>query len=466
MIKAEILKKAQSVVPSERQIQWQETEFYGLISFGMNTFTDSEWGSGGESPELFDPKELNVKLWAKAVKMTEMKGVLLTVKHYDGFCLWPSEYTNHTVKNSPWKSGNGDLVKELSDACRENGLKFGIYIALWDKHDLRYGTGEEYDNYFKNQLRELLTNYGDIFMVWLDNTCSPGKRGRSQSHDMEGIYNLIRELQPNAVIAGAGPDVRFSGNYVGVCRKAEWSVVPYYYAPNSLREGDVKPPRKISFTDLDLGSEKKIKKGHRLIWYPAETAMPMRKGWFYHEYEMYEAKPLSKIVDTWYKTVGGNSCFMLGISPDKNGRIPAQDAETLLSIGAQLQIDFNEDLALDSLMSASSSDNGHGPENVLLDSRELYWKSSENDEKPWIMIDLTDDFDIDKVVITEHIASGQHIEQFTLYGMINDKWEKLSEGTVIGHKKICRFPEVRVQYMKLVIEKTRGFAAIERLEAY
>lgn len=399
--------------------------------------------------------------------MSEMKGVLLTVKHYDGFCLWPSEYTNHSVKSSPWKDGKGDLVGELAEACRENGIKFGIYIALWDRHDLRYGTGEEYDKFFKNQLRELLTNYGDIFMVWLDNTCSPEKNGRYQSHDMEGIFEIIRELQPDAVIGGAGPDVRFIGNYVGVCRKSEWSVVPYYYAPLSHKKDDVKPPRKVSFTDLDLGSDKKIKKGHRLIWYPAEAAMPMRKGWFFHEYEMYDAKPLSKIVDLWYKTVGGNACFMLGISPDKNGRIPPQDAETLISVGAQLSIDFNEDLAWNSVMSASgSSDDKHGPENVLMPESDLYWRSSDGDEKPWIMIDLTDDYDIDKVVITEHIASGQHIEEFTLYGMVNGNWIKLSEGTVIGYKKICRFNEVRVQYMKLVIEKTRGFAAIERLEAY
>ena len=466
MIKPEILENAKKVVPTKRQLLWQETGFYGLFSFGMNTFTDSEFGSGGESPELFDPGDFNIRLWAKAAKMSGMNGVLLTVKHYDGFCLWPSEYTNHTVKSSPWKNGEGDLVGELATACRENGLKFGIFIALWDKHDLRYGTGEEYDKFFKNQLRELLTNYGDIFMVWLDNTCVPTRNGRRQSHDMQGIYDFIRELQPDAVIGGAGPDVRFSGNYVGVCRKAEWSVVPYYYAPNSLRDGDVKPPRRISFTDLDLGSRKKIKKGHRLIWYPAEVALPMRKGWFYHEYEMYDAKPLSKIVDTWYNTVGGNACFMLGISPDKNGKIPPQDAETMLSVGAQLQIDFNEDLALDSLMTASSQEDGFGAENVIKEDRELYWKSSKGDEKPWIMIDLTDDYDIDKVVITEHIASGQHVEEFTLYGKVNGEWMKLSEGTVIGYKRICRFPEVRVQYMKLVIDKSRGPVSVERLEAY
>ena len=456
-------RSAEKVTPSARQVQWQETGFYGLVSFGMNTFTDSEWGSGGESPELFAPEKLRVKQWARVAKGAGMKGLVLTVKHYDGFCLWHTAETEHNIANSPYKN---DLVAELAEACAAEGLKFGISVALWDRHDLRYGTGEPYEAFFLAQLRELLTNYGELFYVHLDSTCGEGKKGRVQQHDMKKIYSLIRTLQPNAAIGGYGPDVRFSGNYVGFCRKAEWSAVPYYYAPMAPKAGDVKPPRKYSLTDLELGTAKKLKKGHRLIWYPAEVTMPMRKGWFYHESEMYDVKALSKLMDTWYAAVGGNACFMLGISPDKTGRICESDMETLLSMGAQISIDFNEDLAQESRMTCSGClDNRCGAENVLLYDSSC-WHSG-TAEKSWIEIDLLDEYDINKIVLREALSLGQHVEAFSVYAELDGKWQKMYTGTTIGFRCYCRFPEeVRVRRIRVEIEQTRDFAAIERLEAY
>ena len=453
--------QAVQVTPAPRQLRWQETGFYGLIHFGMNTFSDSEWGSGGESPELYCPENLHAHQWVRVAKSAGMHALVLQVKHYDGFCLWHTRQTKHSVQNSPCPV---DIVGETARYCAQEGLKFGIRISLWDRHDLRYGTGEAYQSFFLAQLRELLTDYGELFGVWLDDTCGEGKYGRTQQMDMDAVFALIRTMQPNAVIAGCGPDVRFSGNYVGFCRKAEWSAVPYYYAKTARRPDDLPPPRKYSMVDLELASEKKLRKGHRLIWYPAEVSMPMRKGWFYHEAEKYETKSLSKLLDTWYAAVGGNACLMLGISPDKTGRIQEQDVQTLLSVGAQLSIDFAEDLARESAMTASGSAAGHGPENVLC-ADERYWQS-EDAENPWIEIDLLDDYDINKLLLREAVCCGQRVEQYSVYGLLSGRWQRLYRGGVIGCRTICRFPEVRVQRMRIVFEKTRGFAALQGLEAY
>ncbi len=452
---------AVKATPSPRQMQWQQTAFYGLVHFGMNTFTDSEWGSGGESPELYAPEKLSVHQWVRVAKNAGMRGLVLTVKHYDGFCLWPSRETEHTVEHSPCPT---DVVGEMAKYCAEEGLKFGVRIALWDRHDLRYGTGDAYNKFLLAQLRELLTQYGELFGVWLDDTCGEGKNGRKQAIPMKEVYALIRSLQPNAVIGGCGPDVRFSGNYVGFCRRAEWSAVPYYYVPYAREADDVPPPRKYDLVDLELGTEKKFKKGYRALWYPAEVVFPMRKGWFYHESEKYECKALSKLIDTWYAAVGGNANFMLGVSPDKQGRICEADMQTLLSIGAQLSIDFAEDLAQESKMTSSGCAAGSDAQNVLLPD-ESFWQS-DTDENPWIEIDLLDDYDINKLVLREAVSLGQRIEKYSVFGMVGGKWKKLGEGGVIGARSICRFPELRVQNIRVVIEKTRGFAALQGLEAY
>lgn len=467
-----VIEAASKVVPSERQLKWNDLEFYAFVHFGINTFSDSEWGTGGESPELFNPQKLNALQWAKIIKAAGMKAMILTCKHHDGFCLWPSAYTEHSVKNSPWKDGGGDVVFEAAAACRKVGIKFGVYLSPWDRHDLRYGQGEPYNDYFKNQLRELLTNYGDIFCVWFDGACGEGKNGRKQEYDWEGYFSVVRELQPEAVISICGPDVRWCGNESGVCRSSEWSVVPYFYSnaellPSDSRKDDIPPPKKINLTVPDLGSRKKIKKGYRLIWYPAEVDVSLRKGWFYHANEDFDVKPLSKLMDIYYNSVGANASMLLNLSPNKDGLIAERDMETLLAMGAQLEIDFNENLAEDSTMTCSCRlDGEHDAQNVLDGNPNTYWHSGMNPKKPWIMIDLGDDYDIDKVVLKEHIRTGQQIEKFTLYGKTGGKWKKLYKGTVIGHKRICRFDEIRVQYIKLVIEKTRCFATIEAFEAY
>lgn len=468
----EYLKYAASIVPSERQLKWQELEFYAFIHYGMNTYTNSEWGNGNEDPELFAPEKLDCRQWAKLCKLSGMRGLILTAKHHDGFCLWPSKYTDHTVASSKWKDGEGDVVAECAAACREFGIKFGIYVSPWDRHEETYGSGEAYNEFFRNQLRELLTNYGELFCVWFDGACGEGKNGKKQEYDWESYYALIRELQPDAVINVCGPDVRWCGNEAGVCRSSEWSVVPYYHSAHEViaaqSQTDVtKPPKKINPTALDLGSRKIIKKCNKLIWYPAEVDVSIRKGWFYHEDDDYNIKPLSKLMNIYYNSVGANASFLLNVPPMPSGKINEKDVETLLSMGAQLEIDFNENLAEDSVMTDNRHLNAkHTGQKALSKDPDEYWHSGDSPAGAELVLDLGDDYDIDKIVLGEHIKTGQQIEKFTLYAKIDGKWKKLAKETVIGYKRIVRFDEIRVRYFKLVINKARCFATINRFEAY
>lgn len=468
----EYIKYAASIVPSERQLKWQETEFYGFVHFGMNTFTNSEWGHGNDDPDLFNPEELDCRQWAKLFKLSGMKAMILTAKHHDGFCLWQSKYTDYSVKSSKWRNGTGDVVSECAKACREMGIKFGIYLSPWDRHEASYGKGKEYDDYFVNQLTELLTNYGDIFCVWFDGACGEGQNGKKQEYDWQRYYDTVRALQPDAVISITGPDVRWCGNEAGVCRKSEWSVVPYYYSNQELiasqSQKDVSaPPKNINYTALDIGSRKEIKKCNKLIWYPAEVDVSIRKGWFYHEEDDYNIKPLTKLMDIYFNSVGANANLLLNVPPMPNGKINEKDINTLLSIGAQLDIEFNENLAEDSIMTDSQHlDDLHTGQMILKESSDSYWHSGENPENSELILDLGDEYDIDKIVLGEHIRTGQHIEEFELYAQLKGKWKKISEGTVIGYKRICRFKEIRVRYFKLVIKQARCFATINKFEAY
>ena len=468
----DFVKYAASIVPSERQIKWQETEFYAFFHFGINTFTNSEWGNGNEDPELFNPEKLDCRQWAKVCQLSGMKGLILTAKHHDGFCLWPSAYTDHSVRSSKWKDGKGDVVAECAKACKEFGIKFGIYVSPWDRHEPTYGTGEAYNRFFKNQLRELLTAYGELFCVWFDGACGEGSNGRKQEYDWEGYYKLIRELQPNATINICGPDVRWCGNEAGVCRKSEWSVVPYWHSNSELiaaaSQKDVsKPPKKINPTALDLGSRKAIKNCNKLIWYPAEVDTSIRKGWFYHPDEDYSVKPLSKLMEIYYNSVGANANFLLNIPPTPEGKIAEKDLETLLAMGAQLEIDFNENLADNSIITDNRHlDENHTGQMALSEYPDHYWHSGDDPDGAELILDLGDEYDIDKIVLGENIRTGQQVEKFTLYAQVKGKWKKLASETTIGYKRICRFKEIRVRYFKLVIEKARCFATISKFEAY
>ncbi len=463
------LEKAVAAVPTKRQLDFMATEFNGIINFGMNTFTGRDEGTGFEEPDLFNPTAFDAEQWVKVAKRTGMTGLILNCKHHDGFCLWPSVYTDYSVKSSCWLDGEGDVVKAVSDACRKYGMKFGVSLSPLDYHEPSFGKGKQYDIFFKNLLRELLTNYGEIFCVSLDGAVDNRKNGKIQQYDWEGYFKLIRELQPNAAITNCGPDIRWCGNNAGVCRISEWSVVPSCYKavdPDSDKKISVgKTP--VNFTQIDIASRRKIKRCDDFIFYPAEVTMPLRDSWFYKQGQVLSIKPLSKLEKVYNGSVGGNANFLLGLTPQPDGVIGEKDIETLATFGAVLSLHFEDNLAVDSSMQGSCQlDDLHSPARALPD-KQGYWHSGNDPKEAELILDMGDDYDADRVVLCENIETGQQIEKFALYVEVDGKWKKMETGTVIGRKRICEFKyPIRTRRIKLVILKTRKFATIKEFSVY
>lgn len=466
-------KIAAKVVPSERQLKWQEVEFYAFCHFGMNTFTGKEWGDGQTPPEVFHPTDFDAEQWAKAVKSAGMRGLILTCKHHDGFCLWPSAYTEYSVKNSPFRDGQGDVVREVADACKKYGLKFGVYLSPWDRHEPTYGQGEPYNTYYKNQLRELLTNYGELFCIWLDGACGEGKNGKKQKYDWQSYYAVMRELQPNAAICISGPDVRWIGNEAGVCRKAEWSVVPSwlsineYVAEHSQKADDKKFAKTHNAMVLDLGSRKAIANETDFIWYPAEVDVSIRPGWFYHAAEDGKVKSLDKLFKIYLNSVGGNASLLLNIPPDTTGRIPQVDALTLDAFGRMLGREFPVDLLQGARASATSElDSEHGASSVL-ENNGSFWQSALDEGCPELVLDFGTETAFDSLILQENIRTGQQIEAFDIAVQKGNRWKRIGKYTIIGYKRICRFKTTyRTRKIRIRIRSHRGMATILRIFAY
>lgn len=468
----EWIKEAARIAPSARQMVWQELEFYSFIHFGVNTFTGKEWGLGDEDPGIFHPTAFDAKQWVDVCKSAGMRGLILTCKHHDGFCLWPSDHTDHSVKNSPWKGGNGDIVKEVSDACREGGIRFGVYLSPWDRHDPRYGTSE-YNDYFKAQLRELLTGYGDVFCVWFDGACGEGPNGVRQVYDWDGYYEVIRELQPSAVINVCGPDVRWCGNEAGHCRESEWSVVPAILQDiekiqeQSQQEDDGEFARRIRSDNENLGGRDVIRDADKLIWYPAEVNTSIRPGWFYHASEDDRVKSLEQLLHVYFQSVGGNATFLLNLPPDRRGLIHENDAARMAELGKYLASTFECDLASGVQVTASEiRDEDHGAGRIVDGNKLTFWCPMEGTEQAAIEVDLGEERTFDTLVLKEHIPSGQRIEKFRLEYLQQDVWKRLYEGTVVGYKRICRFPEATARHVRLIIEESRWYPTLSAFEVY
>ena len=337
MERKEVL-RLQGVRPSGRQLRQQEMEFYGFIHFSINTFTGREWGDGTEDPALFAPPDLDCGQWARAMKAAGMKGIILTCKHHDGFCLWPTRTTKHSVASSPFRDGKGDVVREMAEACREEGLAFGVYLSPWDRNAPCYGEGKAYDDFFIAQLTELLTGYGEIFCVWLDGACGEGKNGRRQVYDWERYYETVRRLQPGACISVCGPDIRWCGNEAGQTRPEEWSVVPARLKDaekimdDSQKEDSAAfRERPIRSSDEDLGSCSRLAGETDLIWYPAEVDVSIRPGWFYHREEDGRVKSLKQLICIYETSVGGNAMLLLNVPPGPSGKISPADVERVIN---------------------------------------------------------------------------------------------------------------------------------------
>lgn len=452
-------------VPSERQITYEKMEFFCFIHFTVNTFTGSEWGDGKEDVSIFNPTELDARQWVKSAKDAGMKGLILTCKHHDGFCLWPSKYTEHSVKNSPYKNGNGDIVREVSEACKEFGLKFGVYLSPWDRNNSSYGKGKEYDDYYVNQLTELLTEYGELYTIWLDGACGEGANGKIQKYDWNRYYKVMRELQPNAVISISGPDVRWCGNEAGEVRESEWSVVakdmtdPSITAELSQHEDNEEfRDRPLDETQSDLGSRERLKNEKELVWYPAETDVSIRPGWFYNEEEDDKVRSFENLKDIYLKSVGGNTTLLLNIPPMKNGKIHEKDMAILKRLGEFINDTFKNNLLKSSLITTVPEHDcrGNSPDMMRTDDYNTYFMNKEGDNKLLIEIKFDECKKLKYLVLKEAITFSQRVEKFNVY--FNDESVnkiKIFEGTTIGYKRIIDLKGTKTDNLTIEIEDSR-----------
>lgn len=412
------LKEAANVRPSKRQLDWFELESYAFIHFGVNTFMDREWGDGTEDEAVFNPEKLDCDQWVEAIKSAGMKGMVLTAKHHDGFCLWPSKYTEHSVKNSPCKR---DVVREAAEACRRGGIKFGFYLSPWDRNASCYGT-PEYNDYFCNQLTELLTEYGDIFYVWFDNACGEGPNGKKQEYDFPRYIELIRKYQPNAVIFNDyGPDVRWCGNEAGHSRHAEWSVIPSelcYHSQVQTGPGPMAQEGDLSWlynTEQELGTIANIMYSKGLTFTPTEINMSIRPGWFWHEKE--EPHSLERLFDTYLRSVGANACMHLNLPPNRDGLMDERDVKRLKEFGELLKKEFGNPVPA-----------GVEKEKGGFATQPVYTVTLEHPVS-----------EIRYVEIREDITKGQRIESFRITAESGSGSQyPLYQGTTVGNRKICQ----------------------------
>ena len=427
-------------LPSENQLRWQEMEMYAFIHYSLNTYTDQEWGFGNEDPKLFNPSDLDCRQWARVCKQAGMRGIIFTAKHHCGFCMWPSAYTEYSVKNSPWKNGKGDVVRELADACREEGLKFAVYLSPWDRNHKDYGK-PEYVNYFRNQLRELLTNYGDIFEVWFDgaNGGDGWYGGANETRKIDGktyygwaeTFRMIRELQPNAVIwndGGDRGDLRWVGTEAGNVGETNWSTMP--------SKGDT--PYQMLHYGVEDGD----------VWCPGETNTSIRPGWFYHEAENEHVKSLSKLMDTYYKSVGRNSTLLLNFPIAPNGRIHPNDSLRGIAFKKMIDEVFRENLAAKARTSLKGD---------------------------VTTIDFGKPTAFNRFLAEEDIANGQRVKKFTLEALVDGKWLPLKDAlveddkdglTTIGHRRIICFPTITATKLRFNITRYKADPIIKRLGVY
>ncbi|HPC96254.1 MAG TPA: alpha-L-fucosidase [Sedimentisphaerales bacterium] len=440
-----LIAQAANVKPSPQQLAWQQLEFIGFIHYTVNAFTDREWGDGTEDPAIFNPSELDVRQWVRTCKDAGMKMIILTAKHHDGFCLWPSKYTEHSVKNSPYKGGKGDIVGELAAACREAGLKLGLYLSPWDRHEPTYGDNEGYNRFYTNQLRELLTNYGEVTEVWCDGAKGPD--AKDMEYDWAGYFGLVRQLQPGAVIFN-GPDIRWVGNERGYARESEWSVMN--------GSGSLFAP--VNCTAKDLGSLEALGEGERLIWYPAETDVSIRPGWFYHAKEDDKVKSVEQLLDIYFSSVGYNSVLLLNLPPDRRGLIHENDVRRLREFRKVLDAIFDENLAANVSAKASSVKGGNpafAADKITDGNKDTYWTTDDWTTAATVEFDLGKDCTFNVAELGECIAVGQRIEEFALDALDGGNWKEFAHGTTVGYKRLLRFDDVTTGRVRLRILHSR-----------
>jgi alpha-L-fucosidase len=430
-------------IPSKSQLEWQNSELVLFIHFGMNTFTDKEWGDGTENPEIFNPTNLNADQWVKIGKEIGFKYIILTAKHHDGFCLWPSQYTSHSIQNSLYKNGKGDIVKEFADACHRNGVNYCFYLSPWDRHDNRYGT-DEYNTYFQNQLIELLNNYGDVGEVWFDGANGEGPNGHIQIYNWDLFYGTVNYYRPDALMAVSGPDIRWIGNENGLGSETEWSIQPRGYNIQN---------------DFGTGN----------VWYPSECDVSIRPGWFYHASEDFQIKSVDALTDIYFKSVGRNSNLLLNVPPDKNGLISQYDVQRLREWKQHLDQIFANDLFRGQLIECSNfrnnSDN-YSAKNCLDNNINTFWTTDKNVITADLTISLPHKENINIIRLEEAIEFGQRIKTFSIFYDNNGTMEKIFDGTTIGRSRIIKINTINTNKIKIEIKDANASPTLREIKAF
>jgi alpha-L-fucosidase len=449
-------------VPAARQLAWQDLEFYGFLHFGVNTFTDKEWGYGDEPEAIFDPTALDARQWARVARDAGMKGLILTAKHHDGFALWPSRYTTHSVAHSPWEHGQGDVVGALARACREFGLEFGVYLSPWDRNHKDYAR-PEYLDYYRAQLRELLTSYGDVFEVWFDGANGgDGYYGGAREertidgatyYDWPDTWSIVRQLRPGAVMfSDAGPDVRWVGNERGVAFETAWDTITlaglYPGAPG--------------YTKLAAGSP------DGADWAPPEVDVSIRPGWFYHPAEDARVKSVDRLVEIYEQSVGRGANLLLNVPPDRRGLIPEADAGRLREFGATIAATYKDDLARRA-RAASADTRGHAAafdaSRVNDGDNATYWATEDGVTSGSIELTWPQPIDFSRIVLQEGIALGQRVERWTAEAFADGVWTTIAEGTTIGHKRIAHVRPTETSRLRLTFH-ARACPVISTIGVY
>ena len=449
-------------VPSPQQVEWQKMETYAFIHFGLNTFNDKEWGYGDSDVKTFNPKKLDCEQWVKVFSAAGMKGVIITAKHHDGFCLWPTHTTDYCIRNTPYKNGNGDIIGELSKACKKYGLKLGVYLSPWDRNQTSYGS-KFYVEYYKRQLKELLSNYGDIFEVWFDGANggdgwyggAAEKRtiDRKNYYEFDKLYQIVDSLQPNAIIfSDGGPGCRWVGNEKGFAGETCWSMIP----SNTIYPGYE------NFNQLQYGWED----GDQ--WTPAECDVSIRPGWFYHDTEDSKVKTADELCDLYYRSVGHNANFLLNFPVDKDGLIHPKDSANAVNFHKKIQQEMAVDVLKGVTPFVDSNQGKHVGKNITDGQYDTYWASKKTNGAS-IEFRLGKEKEISRLLIQEYIPLGQRVKQFSVYYRQGKSWVKLDqkeETTTVGYKRILRFNKIKTNGIRIVFDSSKACPCINNVSAY
>ncbi len=437
------------VLPHQRQVNWQQMEFTAFVHFNMNTFTNVEWGEGDADPSLFNPTNFDAEQWVKAFKEAGMKMVILTAKHHDGFCLWPSEQTDYTIENSLYKNGNGDIVKEVAEACRKHGLKFGFYLSPWDRHEPKYGT-DEYNEFYKNQLRELLTNYGKVHEVWFDGAKGPD--AKDMEYDFQGYWSMVRKHQPQAVIfSDKGPDVRWIGNEDGIAGKTNWSLMDTSKVEVGNADTDY----------LNSGDPN----GSR--WVVGECDVSISSDWFYHDDS--RLKTVEELLNIYEKSVGRNGLLLLNVPPDKRGLLPEDYVERLHAFADTVETIYNRDIALDAEVTPSgvrSPRRCFSGAHLTDTSFSTVWAPEQGTVESSVELAFSKSIAPRRILIQENINYGQRVREFAVDIRRNGQWETVRNGTTIGYKRIMKLPGEDIDRLRVRIEDAKASPVLSRIALY